>query len=54
MERGSDKHGPALDDQMRKETESIERGVGTTHVEEWRQPEPLDDDTDDTEEPAGD
>ncbi len=36
---------------MEKETESIVRGVGATHIEPWRQTEPLDPDPEDEEEP---
>ncbi|GGS91957.1 hypothetical protein GCM10010156_57780 [Planobispora rosea] len=40
MERGSAKHGPRLDDQQQHETEGMTRGGGTTHAQEWKQPEP--------------
>jgi hypothetical protein len=36
MERGSDKHGPRLDDQQKHETEGLVRGGGSTHAEEWK------------------
>ena len=37
MERGSTRHGPGLDDQLKKETEPLERGAPTTsRVEEHR------------------
>ncbi|MGW0803540.1 DUF2795 domain-containing protein [Nonomuraea sp. NPDC002799] len=39
MERGSDKHNPRLDDQQKHETEGLIRGGGTTHAEEWKDPE---------------
>jgi hypothetical protein len=41
MERGSAKHGPRLDDQEKHETEGMVRGGGTTHAEEWKEPEPM-------------
>ena len=40
MERGSDKHGPRLDDEMGRETQPVERAGVDPHGEEWRQPEP--------------
>ncbi|MEV4073412.1 DUF2795 domain-containing protein [Nonomuraea fuscirosea] len=41
MERGSDKHGPRLDEQQKHETEGMVRGGGTTHAEEWKEPESM-------------
>ncbi|GAA2840644.1 hypothetical protein GCM10020220_032010 [Nonomuraea rubra] len=41
MERGSDKHGPRLDDEQKHETEGMVRGGGTTHAEEWKEPEAM-------------
>ncbi|MFB9881354.1 DUF2795 domain-containing protein [Planobispora siamensis] len=41
MERGSAKHGSRLDDQQKHETEGMTRGGGTTHAEEWKEPEPM-------------
>ncbi|MGW0193878.1 DUF2795 domain-containing protein [Nonomuraea sp. NPDC003201] len=40
-QRGSDKHGPRLDDQQKHETEGMVRGGGPTHAEEWKEPEPM-------------
>ncbi|MFI6740728.1 DUF2795 domain-containing protein [Nonomuraea sp. NPDC050451] len=40
-QRGSDKHGPRLDDQQKHETEGMVRGGGTTHAEEWKEPEAM-------------
>lgn len=40
MERGSDKHGPRVDEQLRHETEGLVRGGHGTHAEEWKTPEP--------------
>lgn len=54
MERGSDKHGPRLDEEMQRETESLERSGVQQHDEEWRQPEPPGDDQPEvTRTPAG-
>ena len=45
MERGSDKHGPHVDEAMKDEVEPIERGAPTTpRVEEFRDPEASGDD----------
>ena len=44
MERGNTKHGPLRDEQLAQETEGMVRGgPQTSHTEEWRQPEPVDD-----------
>jgi hypothetical protein len=48
-ERGSDKHGPELDEQMKHEAESGLQGIKPSHVEEFRQSEPFTDDTDSEE-----
>jgi hypothetical protein len=40
-QRGSDKHGPRLDDQQKHETEGMVRGGGTTHAQEWKEPEAM-------------
>ena len=43
MERGSDKHSSRLDEEMKEEVQSIERGAPVqSHVEEFRQVEPID------------
>lgn len=40
MERGSDKHGPRLDEELHTETEPLERGQPTdARAQEFRQPE---------------
>jgi len=45
MERGSDKHGPRQDDELKHELEGMLRsGGGPSHAEEWRDPEPPADD----------
>ncbi|WP_067969617.1 hypothetical protein [Nocardiopsis trehalosi] len=41
MERGSDKHGPALDDQMRKEFQGVRKANRPTRAHEDLEPEPL-------------
>ncbi|MPY80647.1 MAG: DUF2795 domain-containing protein [Actinophytocola sp.] len=40
MQRGSDRHGQRLDDEMQHETEPLERSGVQSRSEEWRQPEP--------------
>jgi hypothetical protein len=49
MERGSDKHGPALDDQMKHEVEGTVRGQRGSHAEDWREPEPSGEDQPDVD-----
>jgi hypothetical protein len=39
-ERGSDRHGPLLDQALAREVDGMLRGTGPTHAEEWRDPEP--------------
>lgn len=48
-ERGSDKHGPELDEQMKHEAQSGVQGNKPSHLEEFRQSEPFTDDTDSEE-----
>lgn len=48
-ERGSDKHGSELDDQMKHEAESGLKGTKPSHLEESRETEPFTDDTDSDE-----
>ena len=48
-ERGSSKHGPGLDDQMKHETDGMVKGNQPAHVEEFRETEPFPDDTDSAE-----
>jgi hypothetical protein len=48
-ERGSDKHGPELDEQMKQEAQSGVQGIKPSHLEEFRQSEPFTDDTDSEE-----
>ena len=41
MERRSTKHGPQLDDELKRESQGLERGAPQRpHVEEWREVEP--------------
>ena len=40
MERGSNKHGPRVDDELEREVQSTLRGTGDSRAEEWREPEP--------------
>jgi hypothetical protein len=40
MQRGSDKHGPRLDEAMERETRGLVQGGRDPHAEEWKQPEP--------------
>ena len=49
VERGNTTHGPALDDKMQQETQALRQGNRSGHVEEWRETEPLPDDTDSPE-----
>ena len=49
IERGSDKHGPNLDDQMKHESEADLKGRHPGHLGESRQTEPFPDETDDVE-----
>ncbi len=42
MDRESTKHGPAQDDRLAAEAEGMVRGRGSTHAEEWKEPEPTD------------
>lgn len=50
IERGNTKHGPEQDQQLKHEAQGLVQGQGGPgHVEEWRQTEPLPDDTDSAE-----
>ena len=44
MERGSDKHAPRKDEELKHELEGMLRGNRPSRVEEWRDPEPPADD----------
>lgn len=48
MERGSDKHGPQLDEEMKREVESIQHGAPVpSRVEDFREVEPIEWDEED-------
>lgn len=47
-QRGNTKHGPQLDEQMEQETRGMVQGHGSPHAEQFRETEPLPDDTDAT------
>lgn len=50
IERGNTTHGREVDEQLAHEAQSIVQGHGSSsHVEEFRQAEPVVDDTDDAE-----
>ena len=49
MERGSDKHGPRLDEAMAGEVEGAMRAERSTRAEEWRDPEPSGEDQPDVD-----
>ena len=49
MERGSDKHGPRMDDALEHETEGLVRGGHDTHAEEWKSAEPSGEDQPDVD-----
>ncbi|WP_205857340.1 CBS domain-containing protein [Phytoactinopolyspora endophytica] len=44
MERGSDKHGPRQDNELKHELQGMEQADRPIRVEEWRDPEPPADD----------
>lgn len=50
MTHKSDKHGPRLDDQLRRQTEALRRSGSSTHAEPFREPEPVE--TDDGRDPT--
>jgi hypothetical protein len=44
LERGSDKHGPRVDEELQRQTRSLEQGAPVeAHVEEFREQEGADD-----------
>src|SRR3982750_3874225 len=49
MERGSDKHGPRVDEEMARETEGLVRSGHSTRGEEWKDPEPSGEDQPDAD-----
>jgi hypothetical protein len=46
-QRGNTTHGPALDEQLERESRGLVQGTTPPHVEQFRETEPLPDDTDD-------
>ncbi len=48
-ERGSSKHGPILDEKMQQETRGLQNAGQSPHVEDWRETEPVPDETDSPE-----
>ncbi|GAA3977372.1 hypothetical protein FOF52_18285 [Thermobifida alba] len=44
MERGSDKHGPRIDEDLKQEVDGALKSGGPTRAREDREPEPLVDD----------
>ena len=51
MERGSDEHGPLVDDELKRETRSMEQGAPvSSRVEPHREVEPIDDDVEEDRE----
>jgi hypothetical protein len=44
MSEKSDKHGPRLDEQLRRETEGLVRGGGPTRAGQGKEPEPVETD----------
>jgi hypothetical protein len=49
VDRGSDKHSPLVDDQLKHETEGLVRGGHSTHAEEWKDAEPSGEDQPDAD-----
>jgi hypothetical protein len=49
VERGSDKHSPLVDDQLKHETEGLVRSGHGTHAEEWKDAEPSGEDQPDAD-----
>jgi hypothetical protein len=49
VERGSDKHSPLRDDELKHETEGLVRSGHGTHAEEWKDAEPSGEDQPDSD-----
>lgn len=49
MERGSDKHGPRMDESLKAETDAMMRAGRDTRIEEWNSPEPSGEDEPDAD-----
>jgi len=48
-ERGNSTHGRRMDEEMKHEAHNLTRNAVPDRTQEWRQPEPLADDTDSAE-----
>ena len=48
-ERGNSTHGRRMDEEMKHETQNLTHNASPDHAQEWRQPEPVADDTDSVE-----
>jgi len=53
VDRGSDKHSPMRDDELKHETDGLIRGGRATHAEEWKDPEPSGEDQPDADRAPG-
>ena len=49
MDRGSGKHSPRRDEELKHETDGLVRGGHATHAEEWKDPEPSGEDQPDAD-----
>ncbi len=49
MERGSNKHGPRLDEQLAHEVSGLTAADRSTHAQEWKDPEPSGEDQPDVD-----
>jgi hypothetical protein len=49
VERGSDKNGARVDEQLQHEVEGLVRSGRTTHAQEWKEPEPSGEDQPDVD-----
>lgn len=49
MDRGSDKHSPMRDEQLKHETNGLVHSGRATHAEEWKDPEPSGEDQPDAD-----
>ncbi|MBD8042560.1 hypothetical protein H9638_01920 [Arthrobacter sp. Sa2BUA2] len=48
-ERGNSTHGRRMDEELKHETQNLTRSAVPDHAQEWRNPEPVADDTDSAE-----
>jgi CBS domain-containing protein len=53
VQRGSDKHGPVQDDQLKRELRGLEQANRPTRAQEWRDPEPPAGDDPELRDPRG-